>query len=327
MLIFIDESGLFTHASSSAGIALVGALIIPEGRIEKVLKKYSAIRARLPMQNGEVKGRILSEAEVDRVVTMLAKNEALFEVIAIDMAVHSHEGIEAHKKAQENGITINLTADFHPNIQEQTWNLRHRLERMPHQLYIQSISTFELIATVIKFSTLYFSQRQPETLGQFQWVIDGKDKGRVTDWEDWWSFTVMPATQSRSFRNPISQLVEGDYSYFQRFEMAIPEHLWPHLKNPAARIGLDAKKIMTENFRFSSDPEPGLEMVDILTNATRRALVGNLGKEGWANIPRLMIHRNNHYIQFIHLADTPKDHHYPYMNVLNHFSQGGKEIL
>ena len=86
----------------------------------------------------------------------------------------------------------------------------------------------------------------------------------------------------------------------QRFKAAIPEHLRPHLKNPAARSGLDAKKIMTENFRFSSDPEPGpgLEMVDILTNATRRALVGNLGKEGWANIPRLMIHRNNHYIQY-----------------------------
>lgn len=327
MLIFIDESGSFTYVSGLTGIALVGALIIPEGRIEQVVKKYNAIRARLPKQNGEVKGRMLSEAQVDCVVTMLAKNETLFEVVAIDMAVHSSDGIDTHKKAQENGITINLTAELHPNVQEQMWSLRHRLECMSHQLYVQSVSTFELIATVVKFSTLYFSQRRPETLGQFQWVIDGKDKRRVTDWEDWLSFAVMAATQSRSFQEPISQLVEGDYSYFQRFETAIPEHLWPHLKNPAARTGLDAKKILTENFRFSSAPEPGLEMVDILTNATRRALVGNLGKQGWVNIPRLMIHRNNHYIQFIHLTDAPKGHHYPYMNVLSHFSQEGKTIL
>jgi len=327
MLIFIDESGSFAYTSRPIGIALVGALIIPEGRIEQVIKKYNALRARLPMQDGEVKGRMLSEADIDRVVAILVRNEALFEVVAVDMAVHSLDGVEAHKKAQENAITNNLSNEHHPKVAEQIWDLRRRLELMPHQLYIQSVSTFELILTVVKFSTLYFSQRRPETLGQFQWVIDSKNKDCMTDWEDWWSYTVMPATQSKSFREPMGKLVEGDYSYFQRFESAIPEYLRPHLKNPEAKSGLDAKKIITESFRFSSNPEPGLEMVDILTNATRRALVGNLGKHGWANIPRLMIHRKSHYINMISLADAPKSHHYPYMSVLNYFSQGGKEIL
>jgi len=327
MLIFIDESGTFTSVSGPTGVSLVGALIIPEGSIAKIEKKYDAIRKNLPTENGEVKGRLLSEAEVDRVVTLLKRNEVLFEVVGIDMAAHSRSGIEVHKKGQENGITVNLTAAFHPNAQKGLWELRRRLERMPHQLYIQSVLMFELIPMVVEHATLYFSQRRPETLGHFKWVVDGKDKGRVTDWENWWSLTVMPMTQSRSLREPMGQFVDGDYTYFQRFEMAIPEYLWPHLKNPRQRVGLDIKKILTESFRFSSKPEPGLEMVDILTNATRRALAGRLGIKGWKYIRQLMIHRKKHYVRLISLAASPKGHRYPYMHVLHQFSRGGKSML
>ena len=295
--------------------------------MEKIERKYNAIRNNFPAENGEVKGRLLSEAEVDSVVTLLKKNEAIFEVVGIDMAAHSPSGIEGHKKGQENGITVNLTTDFHPNANEAIWRLRRRLERMPHQLYIQSVTTFELIPMAIEHATIYFSQRRPETLGLFQWVIDGKDKNRVTDWENWWSSTVMPITQSRSLRQPMNHFVDGDYTYFQRFEMTVPEYLWPHINNPRERIGLDIKKILTESFRFSSDSEPGLEMVDILTNATRRALMGNLGIQGWANIRQLMIHRKKHYIRLISLENAPKGHRYPYMQVLRHFSRGGKNML
>jgi hypothetical protein len=69
-------------------------------------------------------------------------------------------------------------------------------------------------------------------------------------------------------------------------------------------------------------------MADILTNATRRALTGRLGPDGWKNIPRLMIHRPDHYIQLIALMQTdPKQTKYPYMRVLEYFSHGGKKML
>jgi hypothetical protein len=174
---------------------------------------------------------------------------------------------------------------------------------------------------------VYYSQRQPKALGSFQWVIDAKDRDRITDWESWWSFVVMPAIQSKSFRNPIGQLVDADYSHFERFETEIPEYLHPHLKNPKERSGLDARKILTEQFRFSSNVEPGLEMVDILTNATRRALTGRLRHEGWKNIPRLMIHRDRHYINLISLQEEPAGHRYPFAKALRYFSRGGKSIL
>jgi hypothetical protein len=43
--------------------------------------------------------------------------------------------------------------------------------------------------------------------------------------------------------------------------------------------------LLLGDLRFSSAVEPGLELVDIIVNATRRALVGALGEAGWCGIP------------------------------------------
>jgi hypothetical protein len=327
MIIYCDESGTFVPTPNRTSVSLVGALIIPEGKVSQIERKYKALRPTLAKDGGEVKGRLLSEGQVAKVVGLLAKNEALFEVVAIDMGLHTPNGIEIHKKGQAEGITINLTDQFHPNAKKGLWDLRLRLENLPNQLYVQSVVMFELVSTVIEHGTLYYSQRRPETLGRFEWVIDAKDKGRITEGEDWWMKTVMPFVQSRSLREPIGEFTEGDYSCFRRFDRDIPNYLREHLKNPAAETGIDARKIMTENFRYSADPEIGLELADIVTNATRRALMSNLGKDGWQDIPRLMIHRKNHYIRIIGLTDPPPSPCYPYMPVLRHFSQGGKDIL
>jgi hypothetical protein len=327
MIIYCDESGTFVPTPNKSSISLVGALIIPEGTLERIEKKYRALRATLCKDGVEVKGRLLSEDQIAKVVEILLKNEALFEVVGIDMGAHSSDSIEMHKNAQAEAITNNLTDQFHENLQKAIWQLRRRLEQLPNQLYVQSVATFELIATVIEHGSIYFSQRRPEALGRFEWVIDAKDRGRITEGEDWWSKTVMPSVQSKSFRKPFGQFTEGDYSHFQRFDRDVPDYLREHMKDPSAETGLDANKIMTENFRFSADPEVGLELADILTNATRRALMNNLKTKGWQDIPRLMIHRGQHYIHLIRLAEPPDDYHYPYMDVLLAFSQGGKNIL
>jgi hypothetical protein len=75
--IFIDESGVFVPSPTRPGISLVGALVIPEGRIANVVRKYKVIRARLPKERGEVKGRLLAEAEVSEIVDLLRRNECL----------------------------------------------------------------------------------------------------------------------------------------------------------------------------------------------------------------------------------------------------------
>ena len=98
MQIFIDESGSFTgfHVQS---ISVVGALAIPEGKLDFLTKKFSKIRAHLPKENGEVKGRLLNEEQIDEIAILAStRNETLFEATALDLGVHNEDEVKAYKE-------------------------------------------------------------------------------------------------------------------------------------------------------------------------------------------------------------------------------------
>ena len=88
-------------------------------------------------------------------------------------------------------------------------------------------------------------------------------------------------------------------------------------------------KLLLKDVRFSTKPEEGLEFVDILSNAIRRTLTGKLQKVGWKNIHRLMVHRNEPYLEFILLGDREDVvKHVTYEKVVNEgFSSQGKSML
>jgi hypothetical protein len=88
-------------------------------------------------------------------------------------------------------------------------------------------------------------------------------------------------------------------------------------------------KLLLADVRFSAAAEPGLELVDIVVNATRRALAGSLGEAGWRGIPQLMIHRPEPYIEFL-IVGRQQDtiHQSAYSGIVNRFfSSGGKSML
>lgn len=53
--IFIDESGSFAGFHEGS-ISVVGALVIPDVSLSRIVKKYEKFRKDLPKDNGEVKG-------------------------------------------------------------------------------------------------------------------------------------------------------------------------------------------------------------------------------------------------------------------------------
>lgn len=91
--------------------------------------------------------------------------------------------------------------------------------------------------------------------------------------------------------------------------------------------GADLNLLMS-NFRFSSAPEVGLELVDIVTNAVRRAVTGNLSESGWRDIPGIMIHRREHYIGVMGLEGASQMRGDPdYADVVRRFTEGGRTML
>lgn len=334
MHIFIDETGSFSGTGTSFAPSLVGALIIPDAKTDELKRRYEKIRKRLPKDKGEVKGRLLNEVQVTNVVEMLKRNEVLFEAVMIDLAAHTDVELLEHRQLQAERLSASLTDEHHPNIHEGVARLRRQLETMPIQQYVQSVVNFELLANVLERATLYYVQRRPRELAAFHWVIDAKNKGTgVTKWEEWWYFCSTFMMQSKSFRKPAPFLAGEDYSHFERFFS--PEPLSDYMQrfvNPLpdgyAIQPVDLGKVLRESFRFSSDPEWGLELVDIVSNAVRRAVKGNLQEKGWRLIPALMIHRRQQYISFIamHRRDThARD--IPSRGVLSAFTRSGRSML
>ena len=185
-------------------------------------------------------------------------------------------------------------------------------------LYLQALTTFEVLHRLIGHVTMYFCQRRPSELGAFAWIVDGKDPTVVTKWETWWSQYAQGALATMSKRRPAPMLPIGDYSHYDRFSVIGDD----------GEKGTDLKLLLND-IRFSTKAEEGLEFVDILTNAIRRTLTGSLKKDGWKNIHRLMVHRNETYLQFILLGeDRDVVKRSSYGTIVNEgFSSGGKSML
>jgi hypothetical protein len=323
--IFIDESGIFVPSGTRSGISLVGALVIPEGRMTAVGRKYKAIRTQLPKERGEVKGRLLAEADMAKVVDLLRRNECLLEVVGIDLNTHTDADIDAHKMDLARVMLAGATSTHGPNVHERVRGLAERIQALPNQLYVQSAVMIELVRHTCEHAINYYAQRRPQELAAFCWVVDGKDKLRITEAESLWTNILLPLLMAKSVEQPMALFEEGNYEHFKRFEGALPD--WLPKPEGAEETATDIKRLMMEHFRYSSESETGLELVDILASAARRALVGSLQVSGWGALPSLMIHRRQHYIHLVKLHDRPTEPNVQYVRVLQRFTRGGRVML
>jgi CRISPR/Cas system-associated protein endoribonuclease Cas2 len=72
--------------------------------LSRIVKKYEKLRKDLPKENGEVKGRLLTEKQVERIVTLLARNEAVFEVTALDLGLHKEVAARDYQRKLGEGM-------------------------------------------------------------------------------------------------------------------------------------------------------------------------------------------------------------------------------
>jgi hypothetical protein len=247
----------------------------------------------------------------------------------IDLADHTAEDIAQHRARRSASLAANLTDGHTQELRDSVAALQARMAGFSDQLYVQGAVTIDLLYNVMQDMVVYHSQRCPKELGKFHWVIDAKNPGAVTNWEDWWSKTLVIWLQAMSLVKPGAMLPGGDYRHFRRFIFdELPEYL-RDVAPPADRsrgAGVDLQKMFGESFRFSSEPEPGLELVDIVTNALRRGLIGNLGEAGWLPLRGLMIHRSDVYVSPVGLLPPDRKLARELMPTMNRFRTGGRTM-
>lgn len=316
MHIYIDESGTFSGAKEGT-ISVVGALIVPDTFLSKFNQRYEQVRRGLPVVDGEVKGRGLNEQQVAKVTKVARRHLALFEATVIDAGLHTQEGIAAY----QNGLIDHLSAllprlnqDSRPKVAAGI----EQLGKVPAQLFLQAVATFGLMERILHHAPLFYVQRYPRELGGFTWKVDGKDTLKTTEWEEWWSQHAPGVLSLRSKLRPGPELEGADYSHMRKFETY----------DALSGSNQTDLALLLRDFEFASGYEPGLEVVDILTNAVRRALTNRLRREGWADIPSLMIARHSHYLDFIYLEGAGKAPKSPsYAPVVRAFSVGGRSMV
>lgn len=331
MITYIDESGSFSGIGKQNAVSCVGALTVPHANLPGLTKLWTRLRRTLPTDKGEVKGRLLSEHQVAQVADIIRKNQGLFEINAIDLGAHTEAGLLAHRQLLADKMIANLTPAHHENVHNTLNRWRTELLAMKLPGYVQSTLTFNLLARVVEHSTLYHCQRNPRELGNLVWVVDAKDSGSIqTPWEKWWQNVLLPTMQSKSLREPMAHLAEGDYRYFERYNSqdGLPAYLIEAAKLTLTGDEpkpLDIRAVFSD-LRFSSANEMGLELVDILTNGVRRAMLGNLQPEGWLPIRSMMIHRAQQYIGLVSMNGAP-EYEMSYSPVLRQFMKGGRSMV
>ena len=337
MYIYIDESGIFANPSGkNKAVSCVAALIIPEQYQKYIFKRFKHLKNSWGIGVDEPKGSKLNEKQISYVISVLSDYDVIVTARGIDLGVHTDAQITDHKQGQAANVTKHVTPKHHPNLVLQLEELKERYLLLPNQLYVQSVLLTVLIQSVIRIATLYYCQRDAFALSHFKWIIDAK-ADKLTNYEDLWSTVVMPFCESESLSNPLPYLKGGDYSWFNRnYALNIkkaPEHLQPFRSKERQDKQFDAfdiKKVLSEHRSFeSSQKNLGLQLVDIIVNAIRRALHGNLQISGWGALGKLMVspEKGNNAVQMIALHNELIPKLMPYGDIISHFDKLSKYII
>ncbi len=305
MRIYIDEGGNFQIVSGRDFLlSVVAALIIPAVKEASLFYELMRMRDDWGISLIEIKGRELDEAQFAQVIKIMTLHDVVLEFVAIDMAWHTESGLTAFKQLQARKVVASLTPKHQPRLVAEMEALSQVVNGIANQLFVQAYLTIELIERVVQTATLYYSQRIPEELGRFDWLIDRKDR-ELTAMEKLWTTLIIPVGQTRALEAPFITLREGDYSHFDRFCLGIGasnrakdvEWLEENLvfaRCPGELRGIvDMKKVLQESFRFGdSKNDLGLQLADIVTSACRRAFNGNLRESGWKELGRLLVKKD-----------------------------------
>lgn len=298
MHIFIDESGTFTvpKDGSAPALSCVGAVVLPSAEIDAIQAAFSDLVRPWTDAGEEVKGRLLGERQMDAFLAFLAECRGLIEVVAIDLAFHRVAQVREHQEGQARRLSANLTDAHHPNVWQAVRDLAARIRALAIPNYVQLVSYGVLVDAILRNKTMYIVQRRPLDLGVFDWTLDAKGQP-ITEMEKLWSLLIKPFLQSSSLNEPLPHLDWCDYSAFDAAFLTgtsgLPAHLEP-FATPSARRRerpIDLNRLLARMRFAPSHTTPGLQIADLAVSAVRRALLGNLGREGWRRLGSVMVQR------------------------------------
>jgi hypothetical protein len=292
MHIYIDESGIFSNPANKANYAsVVVALTVPSTHKATLFKRFRELAATLPTDDGEVKGRLLDEDQIAAVLRLLAKFDCIVEINVIDLGIHTDDQLVEYQKGICEIIAGWATEERPEEFKKQVAEIAAALQKPKSPLFVESFLLMVLIPRILDMSMNYYARRLPKELGSYHWVIDAKEKF-VTDFERAWYTTIFPSVEHQSKQTPFQPIENGDYSHLAPYYELPPdmaERAAQELKDDLTKIAFNVQQVLSD-FKFQDSKENiGLQLTDVVANATQRALNRNLRAEGYESVGELLV--------------------------------------
>lgn len=310
MDIYIDESGLFIPPEvGKQAISLIGALIVPNVCKRDFFKMFKALKRTYGYDGKEIKGKFLDDEKIKNTLYLLKNFPVIYEFVVTDLAYQEKAELEKHKELQVKILRESITDKFTEDATNYMNGLADRIENLSLQLYLQMQALIELMDKVIRRATLYYCQRFPIELSQFNFFIDAKDK-EITSYEKIWVDVYQHFIMTKGFKKPLEILPLGDYSYFKQYEIKKelwPSYLWEHYGIESAD-SYDINAIYQNVKIVQSHEVKGLQAVDILVNATKRSLEGKLNTNTVRFLRKVLLQQKKNTLPVISYSDNPQMH-------------------
>ncbi|PHV05184.1 hypothetical protein CSQ96_22395 [Janthinobacterium sp. BJB412] len=310
LYIFIDESGTFTNAIDADSWCVVAAFVLPESQLVKLEQLVVELQTE-HAGVAEVKLGDMTEARYIRFLKDLSRLGGLAFAVAVDVSLHPKNEVVAHRNAQAEKVIEHREIMMHASGRAALTKLSEAIQSLPVQLYTQMQCQVELFHRILCRAPVYFSQHAPSTLEFYHWRIDQKDT-IPTAYERAFKMILPAVLQSKSLRDPMIVLVEGDYSFHKRFEFEAgeyPTYLREQYGIETSGKGANLKLMVTEDFQLvDSKTVAGVQAADLLSSGIRRLLRGGFQRSHevalllGANM--LSVLKNESQVQLISLAQT-----------------------
>jgi hypothetical protein len=274
------------------------------------------LRDSWPVKGIEIKGSSLDESQAAQVLEVCLRHDVLVEFLAVNMATHDDVLVEDFKLGQAGELIAHPTPQHSPSAVQYHHQISDRIRKMPNQLFLQAFVTLHLLLGLLPEVLLYYVQRLPEELGDIAWAIDRKDK-TLTQMEEMWSSLILPFSESHYAKERFHCLAGADYSHFHKKYASLRDTMAPetarHMEWVRQAYGVralkendyivNANKLFKEQRDFKDSKDClGLQLADILATTLRRALNGNLQKDGWKHFGGLIVRRRNIGSYFIQIG-------------------------
>jgi hypothetical protein len=309
---YIDESGIFSNPANKPNIAsVVAALIVPSRNKVRVFDEFREVSAEWPHDEDEIKGRLLNERQITTTAKMLQRYDCVVEMNIIDIGIHTEEELAEFQKGMCDQIAGWATEKHPEDFKKEVGEIAAALQKPKSPIFVEAFLLTVLIPRILNIGINYYARHIPKELKGFHWVIDAKDKA-VTNFETAWHKIILPSIQHQTKQHPILRIENGDYTYFEPYYHLSPElaeRARKDLEGEENKVAFDVAPIFRD-FKFQDSKDViGLQLADILANATQRALNGKLPDGGYEEIGGLMVTQEDLAIRIIRMDPKAEVYH------------------